>query len=440
MEWWVTLLIVFAVIIILMATGLPVAFAFLLFNIFGVYIFWGGQAGLNQLILSLHTSLASFSYLPIPMFVLMGEAMFQSGMALKMIDAIDKWLGSLPGRLGILAIAAGTLFACLSGSTMGSTAMLGSLLTPEMEKRGYKKAMSLGPIMGVGGLAMIIPPSGLAVIFAAVAEISVGKLLVSGFLPGFLLAAFYAGYVIIRCRLQPSIAPAYTVSHEPVSRKISYTLKYVVPLGFIIFIVMGLIFLGVATPTESAAMGALAAFLLAAIYGNLNWTVIKKAFLGATRTSVMTLFIISGAIAFSQILVFSNATAGMMDFVTHIQVPPIVLMLIIQLVLIILGMFLAVVAIMMITVPIFMPIVYALGWDPIWFGLIFLINMELSMLTPPFGMLLFVMKGVAPKDTTMTDIIKAAVPFMFLDIACILIIIFFPSIATWLPNLMSAKG
>lgn len=436
MDWWLILLIIFGCLIILMASGLPVAFTFLLFNIVGVYLFWGGEAGLSQLVLSMHSSIAKFTFLPVPMFILLGEVMFQSGLALNMIDTLDKWLGALPGRLGLLAVGSGTLFSTMSGSTMGTTAMLGALLTPEMEKRGYKKPMSIGPVMGSGGLAMLIPPSGLAVVLAAVAEISVGELLISGIIPGLLVAALYTSYIILRCWLQPSIAPPYRVSSVSFSQKILLTLRNVLPMGFIIVIVLGFIFLGIATPTEAAAMGALGSFVLAAIYGKLTWQVVKNSFVGTARVTIMTLIIITGAVAFSQILAFSGATRGLLAFVTALPVAPIILLIAMQVVLIIMGMFMAAVAVMMITIPIFMPIVYALGWDPIWFGLLFLLNTEMSMTTPPFGMLLFVMKGVAPPNTTMGEIIKAGAPFLLCDAIALILIIAFPSLALWLPSMM----
>jgi len=370
------------------------------------------------------------------MFILLGEVMFQSGLALNMIDTLDKWLGALPGRLGLLAVGSGTLFSTMSGSTMGTTAMLGALLTPEMEKRGYKKPMSIGPVMGSGGLAMLIPPSGLAVVLAAVAEISVGELLISGIIPGLLVAALYTSYIILRCWLQPSIAPPYRVSSVSFSQKILLTLRNVLPMGFIIVIVLGFIFLGIATPTEAAAMGALGSFVLAAIYGKLTWQVVKNSFVGTARVTIMTLIIITGAVAFSQILAFSGATRGLLAFVTALPVAPIILLIAMQVVLIIMGMFMAAVAVMMITIPIFMPIVYALGWDPIWFGLLFLLNTEMSMTTPPFGMLLFVMKGVAPPNTTMGEIIKAGAPFLLCDAIALILIIAFPSLALWLPSMM----
>ncbi len=436
MEWWLVLLLIFGFLIGVMVTGLPVAFCFILLNFIGVYIYWGGDIGLSQLILSIYSSLGKFTLLPVPMFVLMGEVMFHSGMGLSMIDVLDKWLGRLPGRLGLLAVGSATMFSTMSGSTMATTAMLGALLTPEMEKRGYKKPMSIGPVMGSGGLAMLIPPSGLAVLLAAVAEISVGRLLMAGVIPGLVIAFFYASYVIVRCMLQPSIAPAYEVRHIPLTEKVTATVKHVLPLGFIVFVVLGFIFMGIATPTEAAALGALSCLILAAFYRRLNWELVKKSVTGTVQVTVMTFMILSGAVAFSQILAFSGATKGLLEFVVVLPLAPMVLFIAMQGILLVLGMFMSAVAIMMISIPIYMPIVEALGFDQIWFGLIMLINMEMAMTTPPFGMLLFVMKGVAPKGTTMGDIYRAGIPFLLCDLVTMLVVIAFPMVALWLPNLM----
>jgi len=397
---------------------------------------WGGEAGLSQLILSLRTAVATFVLVPIPMFILMGEVMFQSGMGMSMIEALDKWLGRLPGRLGLLAVGAATVFSTTSGSAMATTALLGSTLTPEMEKRNYKKPMSIGPIIGSGGLAMLIPPSGLAVLLAAIAEISIGRLLIAGVIPGLLIAGLYATYIIGRCYLQPSVAPSYEVAPTALREKFLAIVKYVLPLGFIVFLVIGVIILGIATPTEAAAMGAVGSFILAAFYGKLKWEMVKKSIVGTAQITVMIFMIIAGAVAFSQVLAFSGASGGMLRFVIGLPLAPILIFIAMQIVLLIMGMFMDPAGIMMVSLPIFMPVVYALGWDPIWFGLVMLINIEMGMSTPPFGVLLFVMKGVAPPSTTMGDIIRAGIPFLMCDAVATALIIAFPVIALWLPSVM----
>lgn len=436
MEWWLIFMLMIGGLIFLMLAGLPVAFAFLLMNSVFAYFLWGGLSGLDGVIRGIFDSITIFSLLPLPLFILMGEAMYNSGLVIKLIDALDKLLGRLPGRLALLALGGGTLLATLTGASMGSTAMLGSTLVPEMEKRGYQKPMSLGPILGSGGLAIMIPPSSLAVLFGAIGGISIGKLLIAIILPGILMAVLYAAYIIIRCWLQPEIAPPYHVPQIALGEKLLALVKYVLPLGVIIFLVVGVIFMGIATPTEAAATGCLGTFFLAAAYGSLSWDMIKKSFRNAFRITTMMLMIIAAASVFSQIMSFTGATVGLIMFVTSLQLSPMLVIVAIMLVLVVLGMFMGVVPIMMITVPMFMPMVAELGFDPLWFSVIFLLNMEISTTSPPFGLSLFVMKSVAPPDTTMADIYRAALPFLYLDVLAIALIIVFPALALWLPNTM----
>ena len=345
-------------------------------------------------------------------------------------------MGRLPGRLGLLAVGGGTLFSVMSGSSIASVALLGTVLVPEMEKHGYKKSMSIGPVMGSGGLAMIIPPSAMAVLLGALGEINVGKLLIGGVIPGLIIAVFYASYIIIRCWLQPSIAPRYEITPTPLSEKILAFLQYVLPLGLIVFMVLGLIFLGITTPSEAAATGSIGAFILAAAYRSLNWQVIKKSFTGTIEITVMLLMIITGATAFGQILSLSGASRGLVDLATSLPLSPIMLVIVMQLVILILGTFLSLVPIMMITLPIFIPIVSTLGFDPIWFGIIMLINLEMAGTTPPFGLLLYVMRGVAPPGTTMGDVVRAGLPFLLCDLAAIILCFVFPVLVLWLPGIM----
>ncbi len=436
MEWWLILLLIFGGLVFLMITGMRVAFCFLLLNILGVYLLWGGGVGLEQLIHSIRDSVTTFTLLPLPLFVLMGEVMFHSGLAPHMIDALDKWLGRLPGRLAVLAVGAGTIFSTLTGVSMSSVAMLGSVLVPEMEKRGYKKPMSLGPILGSGGLAMMIPPSSLAVLLGAIAEISIGKILVAIIIPGLLMAVLYVCYIVIRCYLQPSIAPPYYVVSTPLSGKLMATVQYILPLGFIIFMVIGLMFWGVVTPTEAAATGALSVFILAALYRKLNWEVLKKSLRGSLRITLMMLMIMTGSKAFGQILAFTGASQGLIEFTTQLTAAPILIFIGMMVVVLFLGMFLGPVPIMMITLPLFMPIIDSLGFNPVWFAVVFLLNMEMGTTSPPYGLNLFVMKSVSPPDTTMGEVYRAALPFLYCDVIAMVSIIAFPAIALSLPALM----
>ncbi len=435
MEWWMVLILIVGIFLLLLAAGLPVFLAFTAVDVVGIYFFWGGGSGLEQLIHSIFSSISSFVLLPVPLFVLMGELLFHSGVFVNALDTLDKWMGRVPGRLCMVSVGGATLFSTLSGSSMGTSAMLGSLLLPEMGKRGYHKTLAIGSCMS-GALAMIIPPSALAVVLGSLMEISIGKLLISGILPGLLMAAMYVGYITLRCTLQPSLAPDYVPQKTPWPVKIKALFKHVLPFGAIIFVVTGLIFAGLATPTESAGMGVITTAAVVAVYKKLGWGTVKRSVDSTLRITVMMFMILTGSTAFSQILAFTGASKGLVELVVSFPLPHIMIVAVMQGLMIVLGTFMEPVSIMMVTFPIFVPIIKALGFEPIWFGLLTLINMEIGMKTPPFGLCLFVMKGVVPEGTTMMDIYKSVVPFVLIDMGAMLVIMIFPSIAMVLPGLM----
>ena len=435
MEWWEVFSFFIGGLVFLLVIGFPIAFAFLLMDIVGVIVFMGSR-GVLQLPLQIFSSLSTFTLSPIPMFILMGELMFHSGVAYRTIDVLDKWLGRLPGRLSLLAAAGGTLFSALSGSTLANTAMLGTVLLPDMQKRGYKPAMSVGPIVGVGGLAMLVPPSSLAVVLAALGHISVSKILVGGVLPGLMLGGMFALYIVLRCWMNPALAPRYEVSHTSIQERLVMFLRYVMPLGIVIFAVLGLMMLGLATPTEAAASGVLGTVLVVALFRKLTFDALKKSIIGTLEITIMIFMIIAASNAFSAILAFSGATTGLLGVIGDLNLPPLMILVGMQLMVFLLGMFMETISIMMICLPIFMPIVKLLGFDPVWFGVLMLINFEMGLITPPFGMLLFVMKGVAPKEITIEDICWAALPFIVCDAVVMALVISMPSIALWLPSLL----
>jgi tripartite ATP-independent transporter DctM subunit len=436
MEWYVALIVVVGLFLVLLAMGMPVAFSFLFVNLIGVIIWWGGEAGLHQLIVSISSSVTRFALMPVPMFILIGEVMFHTGLAPRAITALDQCLGHLPGRLSLLAVLSGTIFATLSGSSVAATATLGSVLTPEMERRGYKKPMSLGPILGSGGLSIMIPPSALGVLLAALAKISVGAILIAIIFPGLLMGILYAGYIIIRCWLQTSIAPAYQIPPVPLSKKIIDLVRYVLPLGLIVFSIIGVIFLGLGTPSEAAALGALASFVLAALYRRLNRQTFQKSVSTTLHITVMMLMIFTGSTAFSQILAYTGATTGLCTFFVELPLPPIMLLIVMQVILVAMGTFMEPLAMVMVVLPIYLPIVHALHFNLLWFGVIMLLNMEMATTSPPFGLGLFAMKGVTPPDTTMGDLYKAALPFLGCDLIAMLVIMMYPPLTLWLPSLM----
>jgi tripartite ATP-independent transporter DctM subunit len=434
MEWQLIMLILFGSIMIALLSGIPVCFAFLLVSFCGTILLWGPERGLVLIVLNMRTALSNFFLVPVAMFVLLGEVIFRSGLGASLFEFVDKWLGRLPGRLGIVAVAWGTMLAATTGVNMATAAMLGKVLLPDMERRGYKRTLSLGCIMGSGGLSMIIPPSGLAVLLGALAGIPIGKLLIAGIIPGLIMAALMAIYIIGWSYLKPSIAPPYEVSWVTLSEKIAVT-KNLIPLAVIIFLVLGLMFLGIGTPTEAAAAGATGSFILAAWKRRLNWELIKKSVTGSAEVTVMVYMIVAGASTFSQIVAYTGVSDQLAKFAVSLSLPPMGVLICIQIVLLFLGCFMDPIGIMMITVPIFMPIVNSLHFDLVWYGLIFLINLDVGFLTPPFGMTLFVMKGISPPGTTTEEIYRAAIPFILIDIVAIVLITAFPILAVWLPGI-----
>jgi tripartite ATP-independent transporter DctM subunit len=449
MEWYWALATLLGAILLLMALGMPVGIAFLGVNVVAAVHYFGGSGpfslrvvnGIGTLAGNAFESMANFEIVPIPMFLLMGELFFHTGLATRMFNAVDKLMGKVPARLSYVTVAGGTAFATLSGSSMGSTALLGTLMVPEMSRRKYKKSMSIGPILGTGGLAMLIPPSALAVLLGTLAKIDIGRLLVAGITPGLILAVMYAVLIYIRARLDPSAAPVYEIDSIPAREKLRLFALDVLPMVSVVGMVIVLIMGGIATPSESAAFGGLGVVILAFVYRCFSWRAMWRSLEGATRVTVMALLILFGSQTFSQILAFSGGSAGLIHWVTAFDVRPVTMLLMMFGILLILGMFMDQLAMMLLTVPIFFPVIATLDFGlpldqkMIWFGVIMLLAMEISFTTPPFGLLLFVMQGVAPSGTTFVEICLAAVPFMICAMLLVALIITFPAIATWLPFL-----
>lgn len=435
MEWFKSLALLLGSILFLMAIGMPVALAFLAANIVGAWFFMGGSRGIALLLDNGFGGLTNYALVPIPLFLLMGEVFFYSGLGARMFNAIDLLLGKLPGRLSYVTVLGGTAFSTLSGSSMGSTALLGSLMVPEMTSRGYKKHMSIGPILGTGGLAIIIPPSALAVLLATLARIDVGALLLAGIVPGLILAILYMATIRIQTWIDPEAAPAYHVEKLALGRKIRLLVGDILPmLSVMVLIVIGMV-AGLITPSEAAAFGTVGVLILAVLFRCLTWEVMKKSVIGALRVTLMAYLIVFGSATFSQLLAFSGASSGLIRWATSFDLAPVAMLLVMFGVLLLLGMFMEQISMMLLTVPIFFPLAASLGFDPIWFGLIILLALEISFTTPPFGLLLFVMKGVAPKDTTMREIYLSAFPYMGCAILLVILLIIFPDLALWLTRI-----
>jgi tripartite ATP-independent transporter DctM subunit len=378
--------------------------------------------------------MTAFPLVPIPMFLLMGELFFHTGLAGRCFNAADKLLGNVPARLSFVTLIGGTAFAGPAGSSMGSCALLGSLMVPEMARRGYSKYLSIGPIMGIGGLAVIIPPSALTVLLATLGRTDVGDLLIAGVIPGFLLALMYGILIYGWTVFDPSAAPQDRAPNVSRREKLRLIFVDVIPMVAIIVFSVLIMIVGWATPTEAAALGAVSVIALAACYRELTWKAFLKSLDGALRVTVMAFLIIFGSATFAQVLAFTGASSGLMNWALGFELKPLGMLLVMIGVLFFLGCFMDQLSMMLLTAPIFFPLAKTLGFDLTWFGLIMLLALEVGYTTPPFGLLLFVMKGVAPPGTTMRDIYLAGMPFIACVLVLIGLIIAFPPLATWLPS------
>ncbi len=437
MEWWLSLLVLLAPVVTLIMVGVPVAFAFLIVNVIGAMIFLGGIDGFAQILDNATETLTKFTLVPVPLFILMGGIFFNTGLAQKTFRGIDILLGRLPGRLSYLTVAGGTVFSTLTGASMANTAMLGSLMLPEMRRRKYSTSLSMGPILATGGLAIIIPPSAPAVVLGSLAGIDIAQLLIAGIGPGVVLALMFAGVIFLQVRLNPRAAPQYDVPKVPLAEKLYVFVTSVLPMLAILAIVVGTILFGIATPTESAAFGVFAMLLVALLVGEISWKALYKAVESAATVSTMLFFIIVGSLGFSQLVSFSGANQGLLSWLLSFDLAPTMLIVMMLLVLMVMGMFMDLLSMMLLTVPVFFPVAAGLDFNPVLFGIMVLIALEMGLITPPFGLSLFIMKALAPPETTMTDVIRSVIPYIVCDFLILALLMLFPAIALYLPSLIA---
>jgi tripartite ATP-independent transporter DctM subunit len=370
----------------------------------------------------------------------MGELLFRSGAMDVLFDSLDRLIGRIRGRQYVLCIVLSAMIGALSGAAMAVAGLLGRSLFPTMRKRGYDTQLSAGTILAGASLDPIIPPSVLAIIVATIADVSAGRMLIAGILPGLMLTGMFLIYVVIRVRLNPSLAP--DIDMDILDRKTggSVFMAFVrmIPSVFIFFMVMGLIMLGVATPTEAAATGVLGALAVAAYYRRLSLAMVTESLASAATVASLLLIIMASAVMFSQLLTFTGATRAMGEFITSLSLPGALMLLLMLLLPFVLYMFLDQVALMLVLIPIYKPILQIYGFDEIWFWTLFLVVAVSGGLTPPFGYVLFALKSAAP-DVPMTTIFRAAWPFVWILVAGIVVMAFFPDIITLLPRLMGPK-
>lgn len=435
MSWSVSLSAGLALLLATLLTGAPIFVAFLLLNIGAVGALFG-SAGFGLFSNSMLSTAVSSTLVPIPLFVLMGEVLFRSGSVEVAFNSVDTLVGRMKGRLYVFTTALSVLFGALSGSAAAVVAMLGRSVLPTMVKRKYDVQLSATVIMGGASLAPIIPPSLLAVVIGSVADVSIARLLIAGVIPGIILAGLIIAWVYLRMWRDPSLAPVEDDQPPPApGEKLKAALR-MVPFGFIIFSVMGLILLGVATPSEAAATGVTGALITAAIYRKLTWKMFWESAMSAASISTLLLIIVCSAVLFSQLLAFTGATAGLVSLVTGIDVHWGVMLFLLMLIPFFICMFMDQFAFMMIAIPIYEPIIKALQFDPVWFWALFLINLTVGSVTPPFGYTMFALRGAAHETMTLTQVFRAAWPVAGIFMFGILIFSLFPPLVTWLPNLV----
>lgn len=433
MPWYVTLAIGFGLLLLMTFSGLPLFAGFLLLNALGVILFFGPSA-FGMFANSLLDTLTSEPLISVPLFLLMGEFLFRSSAIDELYSALDTMIGNIRIKLYAVTIALATILGTMSGSAMADAAILARTLFPGMEARGYDRKMSAGLIMSGATLAPIIPPSILAVVLATLANISIADLLIAGLLPGFMLASLLLGYVWIRVVLDPSKAPPLDVN-APVATvpQRFFAIARILPFIGVIFMVIGLMMFGIASPTESAACGVFATLLVAIYLRTFSFALVRDGLFSAARTTSVIFVILMSANLFGQLLSFTGAPEGLVGMVEHFKLGPGTMFLILVGISFVACMFLGQTEYMLISVPIFLPIVAAMQFDPVWFWMIYLVTITVGGMTPPFGMTMFVFK--ASSNMSMTEVFNATWPFVAVLMSGIAMLYYFPAIVTILPNL-----
>jgi tripartite ATP-independent transporter DctM subunit len=432
----VTIVVALAILVGLLIGGAPVFVGFLAVNIVGILYYFGPSA-FGLFANSIFSTATTDTLAAVPLFIVMGELLFRSGTMEVLFSSLDRLVGRVRGRQYVLCILLSAILGALSGAAMAVAGLLGRSLYPAMIKRGYDAKLSAGTILGGASLDPIIPPSVLAVILATIAQVSTGKLLVAGMGPGILLTVMFLVYVGIRLWMDPSLAPDLASEEERTKGSVFLALVKMLPACFIFFLVMGLVMLGIATPTEAAATGVAGAFVLSYFYGGLSWSMLRESFYTGVTVSSLLLLIMCCAVMFSQLLTFAGAPQLFGEMVRKLQLPAAILIFVMLAVPFFLHilLFLDQIALFFILVPIYKPILAVYRVDEIWFFTMLLIVATVGGISPPFGYTLFAMKSALP-NSSMSQLYKAAWPFVWIICSSILIIAIFPGIATWLPNLM----
>jgi len=421
--------------VLLMFTGLPIAFILGAVGIgFGIWL-WG-PAAINLIYFSTTELMHNFVFAAIPLFIFMGLVLQESDITEDLFRTLQLWTGRLKGGLGMGTIVVCAIMAAMVGVTGAATVSMGIIALPEMLKRKYDKEMAVGLIMAGGALGFLIPPSVMMVMYSFISGVSVGRLFAGGILPGLLLATMYIIYIGVRCQLQPRMGPSLPPEERGTWKDKFIALRSLILPAILIIMVLGFIFLGITSPTEASAMGSVGALICAAVRRKLSWNLLKKSTLGALRISGMVFWLTFAAIAFSKVYTGLGAAAMIKSMITGLEINSWYILIIMQLSFFIMGMFLDDIAILFIAMPIYIPIIVSLGFDPLWYAILYIVNMQMAYLTPPYGFNLFYMKGVAPPEVTMSDIYRSVIPFVAIQAVGLAIIMIFPQIVLWLPGVL----
>ena len=427
----------FGSLFLLLALGMPVAFALGGVTAVFAYLLWGPEAFyiIPSKFLGILTSPVLMA---IPLFLLMAYMLQHSGVADALFETLYQWMGGLRGGLAIATVIICTLFAAISGISGAATVTMGVVALPAMLERKYDKTIALGCISAGGVLGIVIPPSVEMVLYSLFSRphISVGKMFFGGVVPGLIISSMHITYIGVRSYIQPHLGPAVPPEERANLRKKIISLRSVVLPIILVTGVLGSIYTGAATPTEAAAVGAMGAFICATVNRRLNWHSVHKSALGTLKTSGMCMWIAGMCVAFNGLYIGLGAQKMVIELISGLAVNPWVILIGMQLTLFFFGMVMDDYAIVMLCAPIYAPVVASLGFDPLWWGIVFILNMQMAYLTPPFGFNLFYLRGVAPKGVTMGDIYRSVIPFVIIQAVGLAIIMVFPRLALWLPGMM----
>ena len=427
-------LVVFGVLFLTLAAGIWVGFSLFIVGFVGMVLFSPLAAG-NNMASSVWATVEKWEYVALPLFILMGEILYRSGISEKLLKSLVPWLYRLPGGLLLMNIVSCTLFAAVSGSSAATTATVGRITLAEFDKLGYDRRLAMGSLAGAGTLGFLIPPSLIMIVYAILAEVSIGKMFMAGILPGLLLAGIYSSYIIYRGIRNPEIAPQTQERYSWKERLVG--LKDLAPTLLLILMVLGSIYGGVATPTEAAALGVFGATIFAFVNRRMNFKIMFECLMGAVKTNAMIMIIVVGAGFLSRVMGFLGIPMAITRAITELDLSPYMLMILLGGFYILLGCLLDGFSIVVMTLPIALPMVTLAGFDPIWFGIYLILMVEVSQITPPVGFNLFVIQGLTGEP--IVRIARYALPFFFLMLFTTAILTVFPEIALFLPKLMIAK-